>query len=118
MIKLEVPEAFAFDYLSILEIKASMDLGNTYKDNQSINCYLQIESELGSDLIREILDSDEYRKLSYTNAAMFDAVEKARYGKDGEINPKEWDILNMNRHKAKQDLQRKFFNNELTETKT
>ncbi len=118
MIKLEVPEAFAFDYLSILEIKWANDTANFEKNQQSVRCYIQLELEVGTTLMRGVMSSDEYRQLSFTNAAMYNAVEKARYGKDGEINPKEWDILNMNRHKAKQELQKKWFGNELTETKT
>ncbi len=119
MIKLETPEAFAIDYLSILEVKADKDLNNRDKYQQFKNCYIQLAAEFGGiDRLQVILASQESNNLYDANLLMYDAVEKARYGKDGEINPKEWDILNMNRHKAKQELQKKFWGNELTETKT
>ena len=51
-----------------------------------------------------------------TNKLTYDAVEKARYG--GDITAKEVDAINMQRHKRKLELQRKFTDNNLTEYKT
>ncbi len=118
MIKLEVPEAFAIDYLSILDVKWSKDNENSLKQKQYWNCFYQLEDVLGKNILSLVTRSLEYNSLFSANLIMYDAVEKARYGKEGEINPKEWDKLNMDRHRAKQELQKKFWGNELSETKT
>lgn len=117
MIKLEVPEAFAIDYLSILAVKLYKDINNETKRKLFVDCVQQLGKDIAPHL-NLISYSDEYRNLFDTNLAMYDAVEKARYGKEGEITPKQWDELNMARHRAKQELQKKFWGSELQETKT
>jgi len=104
MIQLLVDEAYAFDYLSILEIK------------KDINCKANIQQEVGKEKMLDIINSEEYKLMIETNKLTFDAVEKARYG--GDITAKEVDRINLERHKRKLELQRKFSHNNLTEYKT
>lgn len=113
MIKLLVDEAYAFDYLSILDIKKNINQINY--TNWEI-CKENLSYEIGKDTIEEILTSEEYKKMLEVNKLTFDAVEKARYG--GNITAKEVDAANLQRHKRKLELQRKFFDNNLTEYKT
>lgn len=112
MINLKVDEAYAFDYLSILDIKKHMNK-DCYNNWQI--CYTYIESQLNKDKMLEITNSEEYKNMIQTNKITFDAVEKARYG---DITAKEVDEANMLRHKRKLELQAKFFNNNLMEYKT
>jgi hypothetical protein len=112
MINLKVDEAYAFDYLSILEIKK--DLNGLCNSNWE-NCFAFIENQIGKDKMFQIINSIEYHSMVQTNKLTFDAVEKARYG---SISAKEVDDANMLRHKRKLELQTKFFNNNLMEYKT
>jgi hypothetical protein len=112
MITLKVDEAYAFDYLSILHVKKELNsqLTPTWQD-----CLTHIEQQVSSDLMNQILASDEYKNMIEANQITFNAVEKARYG---SITAKEVDEANMLRYKRKLELQAKFFNNKLTEIKT
>ncbi len=118
MINLKVPEAFALDYLSILDVKWQKDKGNFRKQDHYLFAYEQLAEELGKTRLDNIIATDEYEKLYDANLLMYQAVEIARYGKEGEITPKQWDLLNMGRHEAKKILQKVYFGNELTEIKT
>lgn len=113
MINLNVDEAYAFDYLSILDIKKEL---NSNCFNSWSNCYSFIENQIGQIKMNEIINSDQYKNMLKTNQLTFNAVEKARCG--GKITAKEVDEINMIRHKRKLDLQAKFFDNNLTEHKT
>jgi hypothetical protein len=80
MIKITVDEAYAFDYLSIIEIKS--------KNNNVINDALEIIkndliSQLGNELVNKILSSEEYLTLYNANKLTFHVVDKA---KKDEVN--------------------------------
>ena len=112
MINICVDEAYAFDFLSVLEIKKN-------RSEQAMinwhNCFNYLKAQLPNDLFVLIINSNEYRDMVAVNQKTFDAVEKARYG---QITAKEVDDANMERHYAKIDLQNKFFSNKITEYKT
>lgn len=108
MIDIRVDEAYAFDYLSILQIKNNKDNFN--------NCRDYITDQVGKNNYDEIVRSDEYQSLVDANQEVFDLVEKIRKGET--VTGLELDNANMARYYTKQALQKKFFNNELTETKT
>tara|TARA_B110000444_G_scaffold195694_1_gene186238 strand:- start:457 stop:801 length:345 start_codon:yes stop_codon:yes gene_type:complete len=114
MIKISVDEGYAFDYLSILEIKS-----RKIKQNKTLSsfkeCKKLINSQLSGELFSKIYNSNEYSACLKANQETFNAVERARYGK---ISSKEVDDLNMKRYAAKSNLQKKFFNNKLSESKT
>lgn len=112
MINLQVDECFAFDYLSILEIKNSFS--KNHKESY-LNCCNNLKQQLG-DKFSIIINSKEYKNLLFANNKTFDAVEKARYG--GDITAKEVDDCNMERYHAKVALQKEFFNGEIVERKT
>lgn len=112
MINICVDEAYAFDFLSVLEIKKN-------RSEQAMinwhNCFNYLKAQLSNDLFVLIINSNEYRDMVAVNQKTFDAVEKARYG---QITAKEVDDANMERHYAKIALQNKFFSNKITEYKT
>ena len=113
MINLLVDEAYAFDYLSILEIKNNK---NEQAQKLWLNCYNYIKIQVGEDLFIQIINSKEYQNMLEINKMTFEAVEKARYGTG--ITAKEVDDANMQRHHAKINLQNKFFIKKITEYKT
>ena len=111
MVKLTVDEAYAFDYYSILHLKHNNGflpleiLQITEKD---------IIENLGTDLTNLILNSIEYKNIYEANKLTFDAVDKA---KDDSVLASYVDKCNYKRMLAKKELQLKFFNNDLSETK-
>lgn len=117
MIRPETEEAACFDILSVLEIKLDKFPDNQIVKNNYYRYYDDIESLIGQQKFRDIISSFEYEDLKNVNILTFNAVDKARYGKEDEITAKSVDLINMERHKAKQALQKKFFLEELKEFK-
>jgi hypothetical protein len=111
MIYLLVDECYAFDYLSILEIKKQF---SEQHENAWRNCCSNLITQLPVDFDK-IINSQEYKQLVESNKKTFDAVEKARYG---HITAKEVDDCNMDRYHKKIALQSKFFGNMIVEKKT
>ena len=113
MIALIVDESYAYDYLSILHVKE--DKNRCAKTMQAHEwCYDTLEQQVGEKLHDEILDSIEYKNLLEANRETFEAVDKA---KDDKVKASLIDKLNYKRYLYKQDLQKKFFNNNLREIK-
>ena len=112
MIYLKVDEAYAFDFLSILEVKKQFN-----KDNDTYyNCLESIREQIGDIIFQEVIQSPEYADLVKTNKRVFDYVEDIRNGK--KLDAKLVDDANMARYMYKKELQVRFFNNELSEKKT
>jgi hypothetical protein len=103
MISLLVDECFALDYLSILQVKKDKDPSNHGAWHE---CRSYLESQL-SNKLQDILESKEYADLYDANLKTFEAVGKARSGK--EITAKEVDDCNMLRYYSKVAIQSKFF---------
>lgn len=113
MINLSVDEAYAFDYLAILEIKKDL---SPLAQQTWISCQEYLKQQLDSLLWQSIIESPEYQYLIHINQEVFLAVDAARYG---DISAKEVDDKNMQRYYAKKALQEKFFPSKtLTEYKT
>jgi hypothetical protein len=113
MINIQVDEAYAFDMLSILEVKyenksTQQNLDNLHELSQSI------EDQVGAGIFVQILDSSEYERLYWANASLFQAIDEI---KKGEVSAKEIDDLNYERWKHKNELQKKFFGRETGEVK-
>jgi hypothetical protein len=114
MITLLVDEAYAFDYMAILEIKAKQ-MGSQNQSERLSECQNHIKQQISLELWEAIISSTEYKDLVTINEKVFWAVEQARYG---SISAKEVDSANMERFFCKQRLQNKFFVSSTTETKT
>jgi hypothetical protein len=110
MINLNVDEAYAFDYLSILEIKKEKSSNNT----QWLDCWLYLQNQFESQKWLSMIHSEEYKNMIKANLLTFDAVDKA---KNNEVTAQHVDYCNYQRHTAKQNFQKKFFNNNLCELK-
>jgi hypothetical protein len=103
MINLLVDESFAFDYLSILEIKS-----NKNGDKMTYNhCKENITSQVGLYEFLEIESSQEYKELLQANLNTFNLVDAV---KSNPCLGTEVDKSNYERFLKKQALQKKFFN--------
>jgi len=110
MINLNVDEAYAFDYLSILEIKKEKSSNNT----QWLDCWLYLQNQFESEKWLSMIHSEEYKNMIKANLLTFDAVDKA---KNNEVTAQHVDYCNYQRHIAKQNFQKKFFTSDLSELK-
>jgi len=111
MINLLVDEAYAFDYLSILQIKKNKK-SEAYKP--WVDCYIYLQNQFDIEKWAEIITSEEYEKIIEANELTFDAVDKA---KNDLVTAKHVDYCNYQRYTAKQKFQKRFFNNDLKEHK-
>lgn len=111
MILLQVDEAYAFDYLSILEVKKQ-------KSSSAIEtwskCYIHLQTQFDSEKWFFMVNSEEYKNMIEANKLTFDAVDKA---KNNEVTAQYVDHCNYQRHAAKQNFQKRFFNSNLSELK-
>jgi hypothetical protein len=112
MINLQVDEAYAFDYLSIMEVKKSL-VPSPLRVEGYEKCLNFLRSQVSD--IDAILSSQEYKKLYESNVHTFNLVDKAR--NSGDVTAKEVDDANMERFHCKQALQKSFFSTDLIETK-
>lgn len=113
MIHIEVDEAYAFDFLSILEIKKK----NSEKDiNNFTRISNSISDQIGKELFDIILNSSYYKKLVCTNKMIYDTIDLIRSNSIG-LDAKVIDDANTERYKLKKQLQFEFFNSNLIESK-
>jgi hypothetical protein len=102
MINLPVDESYAFDYLSILEIKANK---NGDKKNYNL-CKEHLILQIGLYEFLEITSSQEYKDLLEANFNTFNLVDAV---KSDPCLGKKVDESNYTRFLKKQALQKKFF---------
>ena len=114
MIKIEVDESYAFDYLSILHLKYDLDKTNALKESNYLRCLNFIKKQFSDDLFQSIINSVEYKDCYNANFQTYEAVDLA---KTNLVAASYVDKCNYKRHVAKQKLQKKFFNSNLTEIK-
>lgn len=111
MVKISVDEAYAFDYLSILELK--------YKKGNEVSEVIKtikkdLITSIGENTFLEVINSDEYMNLLQANLLTFDAVDKA---KTDSVTASYVDTCNYQRMICKQKLQEKFFKTKISEVK-
>lgn len=113
-ISLKVDFSYAFDYLSILELKSELCPNDTAKYNTYFECFLDIKKQLGGEKFSEIFTSPEYQALFLANKETFRLVDLA---KTDSCAASEVDRMNYTRFLCKKALQEKFFNTPLSESK-
>ena len=111
MILLNVDEAYAFDYLSILEVKKQKSFSAV---ESWLKCYAHLQTQFDSEKWFLMINSEEYNNMIKANELTFDAVDKA---KNNEVTAQHVDYCNYQRHTAKQNFQKKFFTSYLSELK-
>lgn len=114
MIYLKVNEAYAFDFLAILQIKFEIDPINNSENYN--DCLLEIKKQINNNgEFDNIISSQEYKNLYLINKKTFEAVDLAKQEK---VSAKYVDECNYERFLAKKALQEKFFaKNEYKEKK-
>ena len=111
MIDIKVDEAYAFDYLSILEIKKQKSSNNI---QAWLNCWSHLQNQFECEKWLSMIYSQEYKDMINANQLTFEAVYKA---KNNEVTAQYVDYCNYQRHIAKENFQKKFFNTNLSELK-
>lgn len=111
MITLLVDEAYAFDYLSILEVKKQRSF---LSNDVWYKCHTHLQNQFDQEKWSAMINSDEYKNMIKANELTFDAVDKA---KNNEVTAQHVDYCNYRRHIAKQNFQNKFFRSDLSEIK-
>lgn len=116
MLKISLDEGFAFDILSIAQIKI---IKSSVQDKEKLisnyqNLSKEIISQIGFDLYGEIVASKEYQDLRDANEKTFNLIDQV---KNDNGLAKLVDDSNYNRYQKKVALQNKFFNNEIKEVK-
>lgn len=111
MISLLVDEAYAFDYLSILEVKKEK---TSLNHEAWFNCWKHLRNQFESEKWLSMICSEEYKNMIKANKLTFEAVDKA---KTNEVTAQYVDFCNYQRHIAKENFQKKFFSKSLSEVK-
>lgn len=113
MINISVDEGFAFDMLSISEVKYNVAETDENEENFE-RIKLDIYRAIGSELLNKILDSKEYERLFIANWNVFKLVDavKTQTCLGGDV-----DKANYERFLAKKALQEKYFNSKYSEVK-
>jgi pyridoxine/pyridoxamine 5'-phosphate oxidase len=113
MINLSVDEAYAFDFLAILEIKKDNSIGDFVNYE---NCLTSIRDQVGFEVFYDVMKSEHYHNLVKTNQLVYDYIEQIRNGI--QIDGKVVDDANMLRYYHKRALQSEVFQSALVEKKT
>lgn len=111
MINLLVDEAYAFDYLSILEVKKQK---SSISNDAWAKCYAYLQNQFDNEKWLHMIHSKEYENMIKANELTFIAVDRA---KNNEVTAQHVDYCNYQRHTAKQNFQKKFFTSDLSELK-
>lgn len=115
MIKLMVDEGYAFDFLSILEIKMKKNCNDIRHKINFERCVKELIQEIGKDLFFRIIESTEYKNLLNSNIKTYDAVEMA---KTDDVSASYVDSCNFERYVCKRRLMDVYFKDDvMTEIK-
>jgi hypothetical protein len=98
MILLPVSEAYAFDYIAILEVKAHQGL--PIQEELDVVSH-KLREQLGDAVYREVIASQHYHTLYCANRSVFDAVAASA------SSPTQ--VANRARYRAKVALQKRFW---------
>lgn len=103
--------AYAFDFLSVLDIKKDFGAEQFKKFMDSYN---NIKNQC-PEVFETIIVSAEYKNLKDTNLVLFKAIDRCKIS--DSISAKEIDTLNHKRFQLKNELQMKYFGGVTTESK-
>jgi len=112
MLNLVVDEGYAYDFLSILYVKLIKNICNETLYKQY---FTQIESQVGTNLHKLIINSKEYKDCIQINEDIFNMVNLA---KSDQVSASTVHNLNYKRYTAKINLQKIWFpSSQTTEVK-
>lgn len=117
LIDVPVDVGYAFDMLSILEVKRDVNKKNDIADKLIENVTRlkeRIKDGIGDKLFNSIYKSQAYMSLYLVNVELFDKIDLAKHI---DIPSKEIDDLNYKRYLHKKQIHEVFFNGEISEVK-
>jgi hypothetical protein len=117
MVTVTIDEAYAFDMLSILQVKLNESIDENKRKSIEENYRIlsnDLQKQIGTDKFQSVIKSYLYSELVIKNKEIFDLVDITK-----TIDGPPHDLWkeNYNRYLAKQALQKEFFENEILETK-
>lgn len=116
MLKISLDEAYVFDMLAVFDVKIKKLTGE--KLLLTLEKYADMANEvieqIGVDKYNEIILSPEFKRMIDANMRVFELIDES---KNDTGLAKTTDDANYDRHVAKMDLQKQFFNSSLTEVK-
>ncbi len=113
MIAIQVDEGYAFDHLSIIEVKLDCSPSHVNEKNHG-DASANIIRQIGHDLFHQIVESKDYMNLYDCNKKIFKLVDDA---KEDLVTASEVDNANYERFVLKKALQEKFFGSQIKEVK-
>lgn len=117
MIKIEIPEAEAFDRINILTVKINQSVGPNHENlkEQYKSLVLEMKEQIDGKLFDKILESNEWRNLYNKNAEIFKLVDESQKIRMGLA----YDTYNANldRFNWKNKIQEVFFGGKVKEIK-
>ncbi len=117
MIKISVDESYAYDLLSIAEIKDAKRSSDQTRYNIARILH-ELWNQIDLKTHYDILVSPEYIELKQANQNLFDIFDEMKRPDKTECYDLKADRLNYRRHECKIALQKRFFpHNPLTEVK-
>jgi hypothetical protein len=116
MLKISLDEAYVFDMLSVFDVKIkNLDGEKLAKTLEKYSDMIEeVVDQIGKDKYEAIVSSTEYKDMVDANQKVFDLIDES---KNDTGLAKVTDDANYDRHVKKMALQKKFFNNDLTEFK-
>lgn len=117
MINLLIDEAYYIDFLSILEIKLSKakDVSKEKYFKSQIKFYKNnLAEQIGDNLLKEIQESTQYKKLKEVNKDIFELIDYCTIYK---VDFKTATALNYIRFTLKNEIQKEFFGKVTSEVK-
>lgn len=109
MIRASLDHGYAYDLLSINEVKIRKNPGVASHETNFRRLYLELESQVGDLLHSEIMLSAEYKALSEVNEGIFDLIERNKEKKKRGEQIEDVDPMNYSRFERKRALQERFF---------
>lgn len=115
MLQISLDEAYVFDILSIHQVKINNASDNKLEQLRKTYDTLanEIIAQIGTELFHTIISSIEYNDLINSNQIVFNLVDRAN---ETELSKQTADA-NYQRYIKKIELQKKYFNNQITEVK-
>ncbi len=109
--------AFAYDLLSIAQVKFFKNKSNLNAEKNFLCLNKEIALQVKEDLHNKIVNSIEYNNLYNVNEDIYNKVDKIKNHGEAAGDALYIDTQNYNRWLLKQELQNKWFNISLSEQK-
>ena len=100
MINLLVDEAYAFDYLSVLEVKKQK---SSISNDAWAKCYVYLQNQFDNEKWSHMMHSKEYENMIKANELTFDAVDKGDNAFALKATEAVWEVVAIEAEVANED---------------